>query len=126
MNENWDMENWVRVQMYEFDFVVLQWATKEIVGGKTKSMVKEGREHHNLLSIACQEVHTFGRLPLKHHAIRKEMILNKFENFALVLGGLLEHVWMGSWHGEGKEDLGWEIRDLMARRRSAQEKGEKW
>jgi hypothetical protein len=78
---------------------------KEITGRETESALEEDGEHHNLLGVGCQDVLPFGRLPLKHHEIQEEVILSEFEDFSFVRDGLLEHVWMGGDHGEGKEDL---------------------
>jgi hypothetical protein len=85
---------------------MLEQAVKEIAGKKIESELKEGRRHHNLLRVGCWYVLPFGKPPLENRAIREEMILDEFEDFPLIRNGLLEHVWMGGGHGEGKEDLG--------------------
>jgi hypothetical protein len=85
---------------------MLEQALKEIAGEKTESELKEGRQHHNLLCVGCWYVLPFGRSPLENRAIWEEMILDEFEDFPLTRNILLEHVWMGGVHGEGKEDLG--------------------
>jgi hypothetical protein len=36
---------------------------------------------------------------LKHLTVREKVILDQFEDFALICGGFLEHFWMGSDHG---------------------------
>jgi hypothetical protein len=54
---------------------VLEKATKEVVGRKTKSLL-EGGKHRNLFSIGCWDVLPFGRPSLKYHEIWEEMILD--------------------------------------------------
>jgi hypothetical protein len=55
---------------------MLEKATEEVAGTKTKSPLEEGGEHHNLFSVGCQDVLPFGRMPLKHRAIWDEMVLD--------------------------------------------------
>jgi hypothetical protein len=56
--------------------VVVEKATKEVASRETESPLEERAEHQDLFSIGCRDVLPFGRLPLKHHAVREEMILD--------------------------------------------------
>jgi hypothetical protein len=55
------MENGVRVQMDEFNLVVIKESTEDIIGREAKSALEEGREHHNLSRIGCRNVFRGGR-----------------------------------------------------------------
>jgi hypothetical protein len=55
------MENGVRVQMDEFNLVVIKESTEDIIGREAKSVLEEGREHHNLSHIGCRNVFPGGR-----------------------------------------------------------------
>jgi hypothetical protein len=50
-------------------------ATEEVTGQKTKSPLEERGKHYDLFSIGCRDVLPFGRPPLKHHTVQEEMIL---------------------------------------------------
>jgi hypothetical protein len=87
---------------------MLEKTKEEVTGRKNESPLEEG-ERHNLIGIGCRDVLPFGRPPLKYHAIREEMVLDKFEDFTLVYDGFLEHVWVRSDHGEEEENQQWGI-----------------
>jgi hypothetical protein len=79
---------------------------KEITSWETKSTLEKGGEHHNLFCVRCWDFFPFCRLPLEHHSIWEEVILNKFVDFSLVRSRLLEHAQVRGVRGEGKENLG--------------------
>jgi hypothetical protein len=55
---------------------VVKKTSEEVVGGKTESMLEEGRKYHNFFSVGCRDVFPFGKLPLEYRASREEVILN--------------------------------------------------
>jgi hypothetical protein len=63
------LENGVRVQMDKFNLVVIKGSTEEITGREAKSVLKEGREHHNLSRIGCRTLLPSGRMPLQDDTI---------------------------------------------------------
>jgi hypothetical protein len=76
MDEDDYLGDGIRVQMDEFDFVVIKESTHEIVHREPKSTLVEGREHHNVISVGCGDIFPSGGVPLQHDAIRKEAIHN--------------------------------------------------
>jgi hypothetical protein len=77
-------------------------ATEETAVGEAKSVLEEGRQHHNLVGIGCRDVFPFCRPPLEHLAIRKKVIFDQLEDFALICGGFLEYPLVGGDH-DGRE-----------------------
>jgi hypothetical protein len=67
---------------------------------------KKKEENTTISCVRCWDFFPFCRLPLEHHSIWEEVILNKFEDFSLVRSRLLEHAQVRGVHGEGKENLG--------------------
>jgi hypothetical protein len=57
------------------------------------------RKHHNLIGIRCWDIFSICQSPSQHFKVRKEMILDKLQNFALICSGFLERFPMGSEHG---------------------------
>jgi hypothetical protein len=84
--------------------MVMQKTTEEFVGGKAKSALKKGHQHHNFFGIRCWDVFPFHQPPLKHRTVEEEAILDLFDEFALIYGGWLEHLRMGSGHGVREEN----------------------
>jgi hypothetical protein len=55
------MENGVRVQMDEFNMIMIKEFAEEFAGSEAKSALEEGREHHNLSCIGCRNIFPGGR-----------------------------------------------------------------
>jgi hypothetical protein len=45
--KNSNLENGVTVQMNEFNLVVIKESAQKVIGREAKSVLEEGREHHN-------------------------------------------------------------------------------
>jgi hypothetical protein len=102
VDKNRDLENGVRVEMNQFDLVVVQKATKEVVGGKTKPVLEEGGEPHNFICVGCRDIFVGGRMPLQHLAVWKEMACDELPDLVFISNEWLKQVWMRGSHGEGR------------------------
>jgi hypothetical protein len=60
VDKNSNLENGVKVQMDEFNLVMIKDSMEEIIGREAKSALEEGREHHNLSCIGCRNVFPSG------------------------------------------------------------------
>jgi hypothetical protein len=56
--------------------IVVENTEEEVAGGKAKSILEEGRKHHNFFGVGCWDLFPFGMSPLEHHMIREEVVLN--------------------------------------------------
>jgi hypothetical protein len=82
-----NLENGVRVQMDEFNLVVIKESAEEIVGREAKSLLEERREHHNLNRIGCRNVFPDDRTPLLDGTIREKVIHIKLAEFTFIRDG---------------------------------------
>jgi hypothetical protein len=64
VDKDGDLDNGVRVEMDKFDLVVIKEPAEEVTSEKAKSMLEEGRKHHNLGRIGCRNNLPGGRMPL--------------------------------------------------------------
>jgi hypothetical protein len=94
MDENGDLENGVRVKMNQLNLVVLQESTEKIADWEAKPVLEEGGEHHNFISVGCQNVLAGGRAPLQHHTVWVKMARNKLANLMFITNRWLEQVWV--------------------------------
>jgi hypothetical protein len=102
VNKNSNLENRVRVQMDEFNLVVIKESTEEIAGREAKSTLLEGREHHNLSHIGCRNVFPGDRTPLQDGMDREKVIHNKLVDFTFNRGRRLEKMWVRGGHCRGE------------------------
>jgi hypothetical protein len=99
--QNSNLENGVRVQMDEFNLVMINVSMEKVTGEEAKSALEEGREHHNLNCIGCRNVFPGGRMPLQDGAVREKVIHNKLADFAFIRDRWLEKMRVrGGHHGE--------------------------
>jgi hypothetical protein len=61
--------------------------------------LEKGRQHHNLVGIRCRDIFPISQLPSEHFTVRKEMIPDQLQDFALISSRFLEHFRTGSGHG---------------------------
>jgi hypothetical protein len=108
VDKNSNLKNGVRVQMDEFNLVMIKESTKEIAGRKAKSTLEKGREHHNLSRIGCRNVFPGGRTPLQDIAVHEKVIRIKLVDFTFIRNGWLERmrVWGGHHGGERSQQHG--------------------
>jgi hypothetical protein len=99
MDKNDDLGNGVRVEMDEFDSVVIKESAEEVASREAKSALEEGREHNNLCRIGCRNIFPDGRMPLQNCAVWEKVIHNKLVDFTLIRDGRLKKVWMQGGHG---------------------------
>jgi hypothetical protein len=99
MDKNDDLGNGVWVEMDEFDSVVIKESAEEVTSREAKSVLEEGREHHNICRIGCRNIFPSGRTPLQYCAVREKVIHNKLVDFTLIHDGRLEKVRMRGGHG---------------------------
>jgi hypothetical protein len=64
VDKNGDLKNGVRVEMDQFNLVVVQKAMEEITDWESKSALEEGGEHHDFIGVGCWDDLTGGRAPL--------------------------------------------------------------
>jgi hypothetical protein len=102
VDKNSNLENGVRVQMDEFNLVVIKESMEEITGREAKSALKEEREHHNLYRIGCQNVFPGSRTPLQDDAVWKKMIRNKLADFTFICNRWLEKIRVRGNHRGGE------------------------
>jgi hypothetical protein len=76
MEKNGNLKNGVRVQMHEFNLVVIKKSMEEITGREAKSALEEGGEHHNLSCIGCTNIFPSD--------IQEKVICNKLVNFTFI------------------------------------------
>jgi hypothetical protein len=99
MDKNDNMKNGIRVEVDQFDLVVIKEFAKEVASREDKSTLEEGRKHHNLGRIGCGNVFPGGRTPLLNCAVWEKMIHNKLADFILIRNGRLEKVRVREGHG---------------------------
>jgi hypothetical protein len=88
MDENGNLKNGVRVDLNQFDLVVVQESVEEIIDRKTEPTLEEGCEHHNFIGIGCRDVLTGSRAPLQHRAVWEKMAFNKLVNLIFITNGV--------------------------------------
>jgi hypothetical protein len=94
MNKNGDLKNGLRVEMDQFDLVVVKKATEEITYWESKSALEEGGEHHDFIGVGCWNVLTGGRAPLQHVTVRENVACNELTDLAFVDDRWLKQVRM--------------------------------
>jgi hypothetical protein len=100
VDKNGNLENGGRVQMDEFNLVVIKESAEEIVDREAKSALEEGREHHNLSHVGCRNIFPGGRMLLQDGAVQAEVIRNEFVDFTFIRDRRLEKMRVrGSHHG---------------------------
>jgi hypothetical protein len=102
VDKNSNLENGVRVQMDEFNLVVIKESTEKIASREAKSVLEVGREHHNLSRIGCRNVFHGSRAPLQDGAVWEKVIRNKLADFTFIHDGRLEKMWVCGSHCEGE------------------------
>jgi hypothetical protein len=60
VDKNGNLENGIRIEMDNFDSVVIKESAEEVTGREAKSMLEEGREHHNDSCIGCRNIFLVG------------------------------------------------------------------
>jgi hypothetical protein len=90
VDKNDNLENGIRVQMNEFNLVLIKESTENVAGREAKSALEEGREHHNLSCIGCRNVFLDGRAPLQDDAVQGKVIRHKLADFTFIYDGRLE------------------------------------
>jgi uncharacterized Fe-S cluster-containing MiaB family protein len=79
--------------------VVIKESTEEVAGKEAKSVLEEGRKHHNLSRIGCRNVFPGSRTSLQNCAGQEKMIHDKLADFILIHDGRLEKVRVRGGHG---------------------------
>jgi hypothetical protein len=92
MDKNGNLKNGNRIEMDQFDLVMMKESAEEVASRETKSALEEGRKHHNLGHIGCRNVLPSGRTPLQNCVIWKKMIRSKLVDLILICNGRLEKV----------------------------------
>jgi hypothetical protein len=64
MDRNNNLKNGIRIEVDQFDLVVIKESTEEVTGREAKSALEEVRKHNNLGRIGCRNVFPGGRMPL--------------------------------------------------------------
>jgi hypothetical protein len=106
MDEDGDLKDEVWIQMNQLNLVVAKKATKEFVGGETKSALEERSQHHNFIGVRSGDIIIFGWPPLVDNTEGKKMIVDKFEELAFINGGWPEHLQKGGSHGDWSQGFG--------------------
>jgi hypothetical protein len=96
VEKNGNLENGVRVQMHEFNLVVIKKSVKEITGREAKSALEEGREHHSVNCAGCTNIFPGG--------IQEKVICIKLADFTFIRNGWLEKIMVRGGH-RGEERL---------------------
>jgi hypothetical protein len=102
VDKNNNLEIGVRVQMDEFNLVVIKEFTEEIVGREVKSTFEKGREHHNLSRIGCRKVIPNGGTPLQDDAVWEKVIHSKPVDFTFIHDRWLEKMQVRGGHHRGE------------------------
>jgi hypothetical protein len=87
VDKNNNLENGVRVQMDEFNLVVIKESAEKVAGREAKSTLEEGREHHNLGHIGCENIFPGGRTPLQDCMVRGKVIRDELTDFTFIHDG---------------------------------------
>jgi hypothetical protein len=69
MDKNGNLKNGNRIEMDQFDLVVIKESTEEVADREAKSALEEGRKHHNLGHIGCWNIFRSCRTPLQICAV---------------------------------------------------------
>jgi hypothetical protein len=120
MDKNDNLKNGNRIEMDQFDLVVIKESTEEVVDREAKSALEEGRKHHNLGRIGCWNIFRSGRTPLQICAVWEKMIRSKLADFILIHDLCLENVRVQGGQGWEEGSQQHKIR-ASARRGSLQE-----
>jgi hypothetical protein len=102
VDKNDNLENGIRVQMNEFNLVLIKESTENVVGREAKSALEEGREHHNLSCIGCRNIFPSGRTPLQDGAVQEKMVCIKLADFTFIHDGRLEKMRVQGGHHRGE------------------------
>jgi hypothetical protein len=102
VDKNNNLENGVRVQMDEFNLVMIKESAEEIASREAKSALEEGREHHNLNRVGCRNIFPGGRTPLQDDAVLEEVICNEFTDFTFICARWVEKIWVRGGHHGGE------------------------
>jgi hypothetical protein len=70
-----DLEDRIRVQMNQFNFLMLEESAQKIASRKAKSTL-EGGKHHDLIRIGCWDIFPSSMTPLEHGVIREKVVCN--------------------------------------------------
>jgi hypothetical protein len=81
-----DLKDRVWIQMNQLNFVIVKKVAKEFAGCEAKPTLKEGGENNDLIGIGCRNVFVFRRPPLEDDTGGAKMILDEFEELALIDG----------------------------------------
>jgi hypothetical protein len=87
MDKNGNLKNGIRVEVDQFNLVVIKEPAEEVAGREAKSTLEEGRKHHNLDRIGCRNVFPGGRMLLQNCAVQEKMICNKLADFIFIHNG---------------------------------------
>jgi hypothetical protein len=64
MDKNGNLKNEIRIEVDQFNLVVIKESVEEVTGREAKFMLEEGIKHHNLCRIGCRNFFPGGRMPL--------------------------------------------------------------
>jgi hypothetical protein len=69
MNKDGDLQDGIMIKMNWFYLVVVQKTAEEFTSGKAKSVLEEGKQHHDFIGVGNGNVFPFHWTPLEHGAI---------------------------------------------------------
>jgi hypothetical protein len=107
MNKHYSLKNRVRVQMNQLNLIVVEEAVEKFTGGKTKSTLEKGGQHHDFGSVESGDVFILSQPPLENDTWREKMVLNEFEECTLIHSWRLKHLRMRDNHSEEDWALVW-------------------
>jgi hypothetical protein len=102
VDKNNNLENGSRVQIEEFNLVEIKESAEEITGREAKSVLEEGREHHNLSCIGCRNLFPDGRTPLQDSTVWEKVIRNKLADVTFICNRRMEKMRVRGSHHKGE------------------------
>jgi hypothetical protein len=102
VDKNGDLKNGVKVEMNQFNLVVVKKDAEEIVDQESKSALEEGGKHHDFVGVGCWNVLTVGRAPLQHLTVREKVARDELTDLAFIGDCWLQQVWVWGAHGKGR------------------------
>jgi hypothetical protein len=87
VDKNSNLENGVRVQMEEFNLLVIKESIEEVTGREARSTLEKGREHHSLDRTGCGNIFPTSRMPLQDYTVWGKVIHDELADFTFVYDG---------------------------------------
>jgi hypothetical protein len=83
MNKDYDLKNRIRVQVNQFDLIMVEKTVEELASGEAESTMEEG-QHYNLVGVGSGNIFILSWPPLENDMGGEKIILVKLEECTLI------------------------------------------